>query len=275
MIFWDEKRFACDSCIKGHRATKCLHIKKSLTEIKTKGRPNTQCPTCREKRQSKNGHPHHKCRCGSEPPKRVIYILKLIFDQGLVLEFEESSRVKVDELQSKLDSMTPFSIRTCSEKASSASDQILHLLCSHLSVEEKETDIEMQAFLDNPCKCHFGGECICFKRKGETSDPVESVAVLALANMSERPKTELAGCSCKSSSSGCVCNSNEGTKCKCNGSVAGSGCACNSNLKPEGKSGCGNSSKESVLSQSKSNQDSSCASHAKFDILPRKCCCSS
>ncbi|KAI8895582.1 copper fist DNA binding domain-containing protein [Globomyces pollinis-pini] len=49
MIFWFGKRFACQTCSKGHRATKCSHTNRTLSEIKSKGRPTSQCPSCRSK----------------------------------------------------------------------------------------------------------------------------------------------------------------------------------------------------------------------------------
>jgi len=61
MVFFNNKKFACESCIKGHRSSACHHTDRPLFEIKKKGRPVSQCPKCRELRQSKKLH--SKCTC--------------------------------------------------------------------------------------------------------------------------------------------------------------------------------------------------------------------
>ncbi|PHZ12989.1 copper-fist-domain-containing protein [Rhizopus microsporus ATCC 52813] len=56
-----QKKFACISCIKGHRSSKCEHVDRELIEIKRKGRPVTQCERCRQLRKTKQMH--LKCEC--------------------------------------------------------------------------------------------------------------------------------------------------------------------------------------------------------------------
>ena len=53
MVLINDKKYACATCIKGHRVSGCTHTDRSLFEVKKKGRPATQCPHCRDKR--KNG----------------------------------------------------------------------------------------------------------------------------------------------------------------------------------------------------------------------------
>ncbi|KAK9355940.1 copper fist DNA binding domain-containing protein [Lipomyces doorenjongii] len=72
MVFIDGVKYACDTCIRGHRVTTCTHKDRPLTMIKPKGRPVSQCPHCREAR--KNHALHTKCDCtdhksGSSPGK--------------------------------------------------------------------------------------------------------------------------------------------------------------------------------------------------------------
>ncbi|KAK9314615.1 copper fist DNA binding domain-containing protein [Lipomyces starkeyi] len=74
MVFIDGVKYACDTCIRGHRVTTCTHKDRPLTMIKPKGRPVSQCPHCREAR--KNHALHTKCDCtdhksGSSPGKSV------------------------------------------------------------------------------------------------------------------------------------------------------------------------------------------------------------
>ncbi|EMD41261.1 hypothetical protein CERSUDRAFT_109864 [Gelatoporia subvermispora B] len=65
MVFVNDKKFACESCIKGHRSSSCAHTDRPLFEIKKKGRPVSQCETCRELRKTKRMH--NKCTCGTSP----------------------------------------------------------------------------------------------------------------------------------------------------------------------------------------------------------------
>ncbi|KZT70775.1 hypothetical protein DAEQUDRAFT_810374, partial [Daedalea quercina L-15889] len=64
MVFVGDKKYACESCIKGHRSSTCKHYDRPLYEIKKKGRPVTQCEHCRELRKTKQLHV--KCMCTSK-----------------------------------------------------------------------------------------------------------------------------------------------------------------------------------------------------------------
>ncbi|KAI1784712.1 hypothetical protein LXA43DRAFT_194499 [Ganoderma leucocontextum] len=63
MVFVNDKKFACESCIKGHRSSGCQHADRPLFEVKKKGRPVSQCDKCRELRKTKRMH--GKCTCDS------------------------------------------------------------------------------------------------------------------------------------------------------------------------------------------------------------------
>ncbi|CAE6475230.1 unnamed protein product [Rhizoctonia solani] len=65
MIYVNEKKYACETCIKGHRSSSCQHTDRALFEIKKKGRPVTQCDHCRELRKTKQVHV--RCSCDSKP----------------------------------------------------------------------------------------------------------------------------------------------------------------------------------------------------------------
>ncbi|KAJ7628848.1 hypothetical protein FB45DRAFT_919360 [Roridomyces roridus] len=67
MVLISDKKYACETCIKGHRSSACKHTDRPLFEIKKKGRPVTQCEHCRELRKTKQVHV--KCICeGKETP---------------------------------------------------------------------------------------------------------------------------------------------------------------------------------------------------------------
>ncbi|KAH7925334.1 copper-fist-domain-containing protein, partial [Leucogyrophana mollusca] len=61
-VLVSDKKYACETCIKGHRSSACKHTDRPLFEIKKKGRPVTQCEHCRELRKTKQVHV--KCLCG-------------------------------------------------------------------------------------------------------------------------------------------------------------------------------------------------------------------
>ncbi|KAH9847001.1 hypothetical protein C2E23DRAFT_533156 [Lenzites betulinus] len=64
MVLVGEKKYACETCIKGHRSSSCKHTDRPLFEIKKKGRPVTQCEHCRELRKTRQIHV--KCVCESK-----------------------------------------------------------------------------------------------------------------------------------------------------------------------------------------------------------------
>ncbi|KAJ3576272.1 hypothetical protein NP233_g534 [Leucocoprinus birnbaumii] len=70
MVYVNSKKFACQSCIKGHRSSSCHHTDRPLFEIKKKGRPVSQCDKCRELRQSKRFHSKCTCTPKSDPASR-------------------------------------------------------------------------------------------------------------------------------------------------------------------------------------------------------------
>ncbi|KAJ6562164.1 copper fist DNA binding domain-containing protein [Mycena capillaripes] len=68
MVFVNDKKFSCESCIKGHRSSTCSHSERPLFEVPKRGRPVSQCPNCREQRKLKRYH--SKCLCPQEIPSR-------------------------------------------------------------------------------------------------------------------------------------------------------------------------------------------------------------
>ncbi|KAF8333106.1 copper fist DNA binding domain-containing protein, partial [Cantharellus anzutake] len=64
-VLIDNVKYACATCIKGHRSSSCTHESRPLFEIKKKGRPVTQCIHCRELRKTKQVHV--KCLCEVKP----------------------------------------------------------------------------------------------------------------------------------------------------------------------------------------------------------------
>ncbi|CEL09499.1 hypothetical protein ASPCAL12634 [Aspergillus calidoustus] len=57
------EKWACEACIRGHRAASCSHSERPLIIINKKGRPVSQCLHCRSLRESRSAHV--KCGCGN------------------------------------------------------------------------------------------------------------------------------------------------------------------------------------------------------------------
>ncbi|KND87821.1 Copper resistance protein CRF1 [Tolypocladium ophioglossoides CBS 100239] len=62
----DGETYACEACIRGHRARSCDHhgeyLGRPLQSVRKKGRPASQCGHCRSMRKSRSAHV--KCDCG-------------------------------------------------------------------------------------------------------------------------------------------------------------------------------------------------------------------
>ncbi|KAK4515615.1 uncharacterized protein ATC70_010566 [Mucor velutinosus] len=103
-----EKKFACIKCIKGHRSSKCTHDKRELIEIKRKGRPVSQCETCRLLRKTKQVHV--KCVCEPKSKGTVNNASKdnAVLDQEQISKSTDSSPANVNNINtnfSNFDSM--------------------------------------------------------------------------------------------------------------------------------------------------------------------------
>ncbi|KAH9840284.1 copper-fist transcription factor, partial [Rhodofomes roseus] len=72
-----DKKYACESCIKGHRSSTCQHIVRPLYEIKKKGRPVTQCEHCRELRKTKQIHVKCICAHNDDDPGVCCFVCGL------------------------------------------------------------------------------------------------------------------------------------------------------------------------------------------------------
>ncbi|KAI9307155.1 copper fist DNA binding domain-containing protein [Cunninghamella echinulata] len=67
------RKFACKSCIKGHRSSGCQHSDRELVEIRKKGRPISQCAQCRNLRKTKQVH--IKCMCHKKSEGKIEFCL--------------------------------------------------------------------------------------------------------------------------------------------------------------------------------------------------------
>lgn len=66
MILVNGVKYACELCIRGHRAASCHHSDRQLIMVKKKGRPSTTCGHCKELRAVKNVNPSGTCLCAKK-----------------------------------------------------------------------------------------------------------------------------------------------------------------------------------------------------------------
>ncbi|KAK3708413.1 hypothetical protein LTR37_011509 [Vermiconidia calcicola] len=63
----DGTKWACQSCLKGHRVSGCTHTDRELTLVPKKGRPVTQCHHCRQERKKRSAHVSCDCAQPEKP----------------------------------------------------------------------------------------------------------------------------------------------------------------------------------------------------------------
>uniref|UniRef100_A0A0W0F0Y9 Copper-fist domain-containing protein n=1 Tax=Moniliophthora roreri TaxID=221103 RepID=A0A0W0F0Y9_MONRR len=156
-VLISDKKYACETCIKGHRSSSCKHTDRPLFEIKKKGRPITQCEHCRELRKTKQVHV--KCVCiKSETSSKAIRSLPvhIVFRLGSNKTLE--SAAFPNGLPEALEASV--ALQLLSEGTSSDSDH------------------------SNGCSHHRGGDCECFavrkrarsrKKEASGSGPMSGV----------------------------------------------------------------------------------------------------
>ncbi|OCB89203.1 hypothetical protein A7U60_g3689 [Sanghuangporus baumii] len=93
MVFVNDKKYACETCIKGHRSSTCNHTERPLFEIKKKGRPITQCEHCRELRKTKQVHVNIPAKKANRkgPPPSAAFPFGLQSSSASVSDSEDAS----------------------------------------------------------------------------------------------------------------------------------------------------------------------------------------
>ncbi|KAK4636029.1 Copper resistance protein CRF1 [Fulvia fulva] len=125
----DGTKWACQSCLKGHRVSGCNHTDRELTLVPKKGRPVTQCQHCRLERKKRSAHV--SCDCGQA--EKVHHSKEKCIH---LREAEERAKAGYhDEHTKKIDD-DPY----------------------HLAAVAEEQG----------CCCHHGGKCACSIVKKES-----------------------------------------------------------------------------------------------------------
>ncbi|KAI6888758.1 hypothetical protein KC363_g3224 [Hortaea werneckii] len=125
----DGTKWACQSCLKGHRVSGCNHTDRELTLVPKKGRPVTQCQHCRQERKKRSAHV--SCDCGE-------------------VEKPHHSKEKCIHLRE-------------AEERAKAGLQEDHPVQS----EERDTAHLATVAEEQGCCCHHGGKCSCAMMKKE------------------------------------------------------------------------------------------------------------
>ncbi|KAK2461735.1 hypothetical protein APHAL10511_006198 [Amanita phalloides] len=133
MVYANDKKFACESCIKGHRSSSCHHADRPLFEIKKKGRPVSQCDKCRQLRQSKKIHAKCICNIRSDQP---IY------------------RIPIPSNGTRSKRYIPVAPSLPNGLKDLTQDSSTPVLCPGVLLRANS--------LPNPCKCGDSSQCKCY-----------------------------------------------------------------------------------------------------------------
>ncbi|KAK8854688.1 hypothetical protein IAR55_003427 [Kwoniella newhampshirensis] len=216
MVFINDKKFACEKCIKGHRVSGCTHTDRPLFEVKKKGRPATQCQHCKDKRKLSGGSVHTKCAC-SDPVALSVTGFPTdtaVSERSVTPSLTEDTEVEVETRKGQPGSRATFprGLKDVHE-LSAAADSLAGQERDDGVVKVAERKVEA---LLNPCRCQTGGPCKCChpkKSDGErdpysasTSDAGQVVSAMGMFADKHRseptasPETAATGDCCSSKS---------------------------------------------------------------------------
>ncbi|KAK4685411.1 hypothetical protein P7C73_g4739, partial [Tremellales sp. Uapishka_1] len=170
MVLINDKKFACGTCIKGHRVSNCTHTDRPLFEVKRKGRPPVQCQMCKEKRKGSNVHV--KCACGdvktapavllppeSTPPLEIHHQPEEDAEAVMPTDLEMETR----RGQPGSRATFPNGLKDVHEMAAAA-EAMVGAKPNEIKVAERRVEN-----LLNPCHCRTGGRCKCCGTAAGTS----------------------------------------------------------------------------------------------------------
>jgi hypothetical protein len=149
-----------------------------------------------------------------------IHIYAVAFENGFSLEFDPSSNAIGSEIRKSIEQKIEIQVTISKQKEpNSELDKIVKTLPLEIKEEKVRNELELNDLLLNPCRCHYGGVCICSqlpKDRGKTPPITHNInlptdAVLALAFLNAHgSKNNACGSSC--CSDGCSCSKDS---CKC------------------------------------------------------------
>lgn len=173
MVLINDKKFACATCIKGHRVSGCTHTDRPLFEVKKKGRPTTQCQCCKDRRKVAGSSVHNKCVCGdsaSKPAPITVSTQPVATSTATVDETRGSVTPPVETVNAETKKGKPGSkatypngLRDVHEIAAAAEALGVLSQDGHRAAERS-----LRSLL-NPCTCKTTGKCKCCAPKRERS----------------------------------------------------------------------------------------------------------
>lgn len=148
MIHFMNHKLACQVCIRGHRGRSCDHVGRRLLLVPDKGRPQSQCDTCRSTRAST----HHRCIC-----RAIAQGLRRSLILSLVSCTPATFVLSLDLYEADYERLTKgaesvLAIRTPSNHRD------VNVTLNEIQVVAEILDIDMEAAAANPCRCSFGEE---------------------------------------------------------------------------------------------------------------------
>ncbi|WVR09480.1 hypothetical protein IAU60_006548 [Kwoniella sp. DSM 27419] len=178
MVLINDKKYACEKCIKGHRVTGCTHTDRALYEVKKKGRPTTQCQHCKEKRKVSGSSVHTKCACGDS---KVFASASVDTQPAAVYEAPAPSAQNVADTTSTDEAELEFETRKGQPGSKATFPRGLKDVHELAAAAEalaglgeddgviKVAERKVAALL-NPCKCQTGGPCKCCHPRKSDND---------------------------------------------------------------------------------------------------------
>lgn len=145
MILIDGVKYACERCIRGHRATKCSHSDQPLVVIKNKGRPSTVCDYCKAMRHDKNSHPEGACSCGTEEKLK-----------------KKKEQLKEERRLKKLQKKSVRHIDTFSPSSDNSS----------IATNNQGNALNNETIHALNCSCYDSGVCNCHKTRKSTNKKI-------------------------------------------------------------------------------------------------------
>ncbi|KAK6988605.1 hypothetical protein R3P38DRAFT_3290997 [Favolaschia claudopus] len=150
MVFVNDKKFSCEAASKAHRSSSCTHSDRPLFEVARKGRPPSQCPTCRERR--KTSKYHSKCLCPKDLPSR-----------GILLPSSCPKTRRYIPIAPAL----PNGLRDTVKEAGSS---------FALADSRQQACLMLVDSLLNPCNCPMGRRCKCYLKQRPSASASSSKA---------------------------------------------------------------------------------------------------
>lgn len=171
-------KYACASCIRGHRTSTCTHKDGSrgpLYPVRGKGRPPTQCETCRQKRKVSGRH--IRCVCNINGSALADEIGDL--DHTTTPPHSSEPRSKrqrishtgVSGLSEKQpiassEAESPVLSRSTPHAFDDAASSATLIEFPHDTTRRSSTTLSLSSLM-NPCGCKSSRACACCRDRGK------------------------------------------------------------------------------------------------------------